>query len=155
MTPCSCDKDILRIHLDSETADYQEDANGKYNFTIKLPVKRHNYKKFVLYVDDFDVQTKGLATDSYILHADFVEYNSYNSRSKGSNTILASLFANATGTGRTTDFALNYQAPTKPVIINNIPQNICIEIKNIDHTGVDFSNAANFWLLDLRIEAYY
>ena len=64
---CGCDKDILRIHLDSETADYESEAIGKYNFIITLPVKRNNYKNFVLYVDDFDVMTKGLATDSYIM----------------------------------------------------------------------------------------
>tara|TARA_E500000305_G_C4018721_1_gene237377 strand:+ start:105 stop:569 length:465 start_codon:yes stop_codon:yes gene_type:complete len=152
---CNCDKDILHIHLDSETADYEDETNGKYNFTIKLPVKRQNYKHFVLYVDILDIQTKGLANDSYLLHADLLEYNSYNSRSKGTNTVIASIFANATGTGRTTDFALNYQGTTKPIIINNIPQNINIEIKDIDHNAIDFSNAANFWVLDLRIEAYY
>ena len=155
MTPCMCDKDIIRKHLDSETNTRSNAETGRFEFDINLPVKRNNYKKFVLYVDDFDIQTKGLATDSYILHANFGEYNTYNSRSKASNTVLASMFANATGTGRTTDFALNYQGTTKPIIISNIPDTIILEVKDIDNIGVDFSSPNNFWLVDLRIEAYY
>ena len=140
MGMCECDKDIMRIHLDSETNTRSNSETGRFEFDIHLPVKRNTYKKFVLYVDDFDIQTKGLATDSYILHGNFGEYNTFNSRSKAGNTVLASMFANATGTGRTTDFALNYQGPTKPIIIQNIPDTIVLEIKDIDNIGVDFSS---------------
>lgn len=152
---CECDKDIMRIHLDSETDTRSNSETGRFEFDIHLPVKRNTYKKIILYVDDFDIQTKGLATDSYILHGNFAEYNTFNSRTKASNTVLASMFANATGTGRTTDFALNYQGTTKPIIIQNIPDTIVLQVKDIDNIGVDFSSPNNFWLVDLRIEAYY
>lgn len=155
MHNCNCEKDIMRIHLDSESALTQDQSIGKYTFNIKLPVKRNTYKSFVLYVDDFDIQTEGLGNSAYILNSDIIEYNSYNSRTGGNNTTLASMFANAKNTGRTSDFALNYQAPTKPIIINNIPENLTLQITDIDNVGIDFSDAANFWLLDLRIEAYY
>lgn len=155
MTPCSCDKDILKIHIDSENAEYESETVGKYSYDIKLPVKRKTYKKLILYVDNFNIQTKGLSHLSYIVNADILEYNSYNSRTKGANTVLASIFAYASGSGRTSDFALNYKNPTAPIQIQNIPDYLNITITDIDNSGIDLSNAENFWNLDLRIEAYY
>ncbi len=155
MTPCSCDKDILKIHLDSETADFDSNTVGKYSYSIKLPVKRKNYKKLILYVDNFNLQTKGLTNLSYIVNADMLEYNSYNSRSKGANTVLASIFANATATGRTSDFALTYSNSTAPIQIQNLPDYVNITITDVDNVGINLSAVENFWDLDLRIEAYY
>jgi len=154
MTPCSCNKDILRIHIDSETADYDSETVGKYSYSIKLPVKRQNYTKLILYVDNLNIQTKGLASLSYIVSADMIEYNSYNSRSKGANTILASIFANATTAGRTSDFSLNYSNSTAPIQIQTIPDFLNITITDIDNTGIKFSNADNKWNMNLRIKAY-
>jgi len=152
---CNCDKDILKIYLDSETAEYDSEAVGKYSYSIKLPVKRQNYKKLVLFVDNLNIQIKGLANLSYLVNADIIQYNSYNSRSKGSNVILASIFTNASATGRTSDFALNYSNSTAPIQIQTIPDYINITITDIDNAGINFSNADNMWNMDLRIEAYY
>lgn len=152
---CDCDKDIIRLHLDSETADVENEAVGQYSYSIKLPVKRKNYKKIVLYVDNLNLQTKGLAHLSYIVNVDMLEYNSYNSRTKGTNTTIASVFANATATGRTSDFALNYSNSNAPIQIQNMPDYLNITITDIDNTGIDLSNADNMWNMSLRLEAFY
>lgn len=151
-----CKKDIMKIHLDSETADITTQTTGTYTFNIKLPVKRSNYNKIVLYVDSWDVQTKGLGNLSYVLNlTNISQSNSYNSRSKGNNNVIGCVFANASDTSRTSDFALNYQAPLTKHIINSLPNTLNIQITDIDNAGIDFSNAVNFWSLSLRLEAEY
>ena len=152
---CECDKDIIRIVLDSESNTRSEDADGVFEYDIRLPVKRSNYKKLVLYIDNFSINTKGLTKEVYRLHSNFTEYNSFNSKTGGGNNILCSVVSNAIASGRTTDFALSYEGSTAPIQITNIPDMLKIEIKDIDNVGVDMSNASNVWILNLRIEAFY
>lgn len=148
--------DIMKIQLDSESADLETETTGKYTFNIKLPVKRYNYNKIVLYVDNWDVQTTGLGNLSYVLNiTNISQSNSYNSRTKGNNNVIGSIFSNGIATGRTTDLALNYQAPQTKHIINTLPNSLDIQITDIDNTGIDFSNAVNFWSLSLRLECEY
>ncbi len=152
---CNCDKDIIKLNLDSETADIDTESLGKYEYNIKLPVKRKNYKKFVLYIDNFQIQTKGLGSLSYVLSSNLFEYNSYNSKTKGANTVLVSLLADATATDRTNDFTLSYSNSTAPIQIQNFPEQLQINISDIDGGVISFANANNMWAMDLRIEAFY
>lgn len=152
---CDCAKDILKIHLDSETADIDTESLGKYQYNVKFPVKRNDYKKFVLYIDNFQIQTKGLGSLSYIVSSNMIEYNSYNSKTKGANTVLVSLLADATATDRTNDFTLSYSNSTAPIHIQNIPELLQINITDIDGGVISFANANNMWAMDLRIEAFY
>lgn len=155
MGHCDCDKDIIRIVLDSESNTRSTDEDGVFEYDIRLPVKRSNYKKLVLYIDNFSINTKGLTKEVYRLHSNFTEYNSFNSKTNGSNNVLCSVVANAIASGRTTDFALSYEGSTSPIQITNIPDMLKIEIKDIDNAGVDMSNISNVWILNLRIEAFY
>ena len=153
---CDCMKDVIKIHLDSESSDITDSSNGKYTFNMKFPVRRNDYKKIVLYVDDWELQTKALSDLAYVLNFENVsELNSYNSRTKGNNSVIATLFANGVNGARSTDFALNYQAPLTPHIINSVPNTLTIKITDILNTGLDFSSADNFWALTLRLECYY
>jgi len=152
---CECDKDIIRLCLDSESNTRSSDNDGIFEYDIKLPVKRTNYKKLVLYIDNFAINIKGLTKEVYRLHSNFTEYNSFNSYVGGSNTVLCSVVANAIASGRTTDFALSYQGSTAPIQITNIPDMLKMEIRDIDNNGVDMTNISNVWILNLRIEAFY
>lgn len=152
---CECDKDTIRIVLDSESNTRSTAENGKYEYDIRLPVKRNTYKKFTLYVDSFNLNAKGLTNEIFLLHSNLQEYNSYNSKSGASNTLLASVANNAVASGRTTDFAINYINSTNGITIQNIPDMLVITIKDIDGTGIDLSDASNVWVLNLRIEAFY
>ena len=152
---CGCPRDTLKIHIDSETADIENETLSVYDYKLKFPVKRNNYKKIELYIDNLQLQTKGLASLSYVLSSNMIEYNSYNSRTKGANNVLAVLFADATATGRTNDFTLTYSNSTAPIQIENIPEQLQIKIQDIDGSPVSFQNANNLWSLDLRFECFY
>jgi len=152
---CSCDKDIIRLNLDSESADIDTESIGKYQYNIKLPVKRKNYKKFILYIDNFQIQTKGLGSLSYVLSSNMFEYNSYNSKTKGANNILATLLADATATDRVNDFTLSYSNSISPILIQHLPEQLQINITDIDGTVISFANANNMWSLSMRLECYY
>jgi len=153
---CECDKDILKIQLDSETADISTPASGNFKYNLKFPVKRNNYKKIVLYVDYWTVQIGGLTDLNYVLNANNIsELNSYNSYTKGNNSILATLTTNGDGVSRTTDFAITYQAPQTPIIINGIPNELDISITDLAKSGIDFSSSDNNWILCLRLECFY
>jgi len=152
---CACPRDVLKIHIDSETADIDTESLGKYEYNLKFPVKKNNYKKIILYIDNFQIQTKGLGSLSYVLSSNMIEYNSYNSKTKGTNNVLAVLLADATATGRTNDFTLSYSNSTAPIEIQNIPELLQINITDIDGTAISFANANNMWALDIRFECFY
>jgi|TARA_R100000479_G_scaffold159282_1_gene96406 hypothetical protein len=147
-------KDIYRIYLDSEELD--SGIAPKPTFNIKIPKKRTDYTKYTLYVDDFCISLAGETYRSIRLHLfNCIQYNSYNSSSKGSNNVIATIFnPNITET-RTIDLSLNYQAPTTPYIINCFPDTLQFEIT--DETEAPLSDFAvnAFWVLNLRIEAEY
>ncbi len=155
MGMCECDKDIIRLCLDSESNIRSNEETGVYEYDIRLPVKRSNYKKLILYIDNFAINIKGLTKEVYRLHSNFTEYNSFNSKTEGANTVLCSVVSNAVASGRATDFALSYEGSTAPIHITNIPDMLKIEVRDIDNAGIDMQNASNVWILNLRIEAYY
>ena len=156
MGMCECDKDIIRIVLDSESDDRSTAETGVYEYDLRLPVKRNTYKKLILYVDNSCIGTKGLAHSVYSIHSNFSEYNSYNSINKGANTVLARVVANSITANRTTDLGLSYQGQNTPLRISTIPDSIKIEIKDIDNVGINMgADADRVWTLNLRIEAYY
>ena len=46
MGHCDCDKDIIRIVLDSESNTRSTDEDGVFEYDIRLPVKRSNSMGF-------------------------------------------------------------------------------------------------------------
>jgi len=153
---CQCDKDIIRLQLDSQHPATATASTGKYNYNLRLPVKRNTYKKILLYIDNFQLQTDGLTNTSYVLNiVNLNEYNSYNSRTNGNNSVFVTLFSNAKASGRTSDFLLQYQGSTTPRHISAIPDTLNIEITNLLNVGIDLSDANNFWSLSLRLECFY
>jgi len=147
--------DVFRIVLDSENADISTEAQGDFNYDVKLATRRTNYTKYILYVDNFSISLKGLTTDSVLLKLNVGQYNSYNSSTGGNNQVVATIFNPNIASARTVDLALNHQAPNTPYRISTLPNNLNVKLTNIDNTVINFSNADNFWLLSLRIEAFY
>ena len=145
--------DIFRIYLDSENATTNTASVGEYNYTLNIPTQGVNYKEYKLYVDDFNVCLKGLATTSVLVKLNTFQYSSFNSRTESNNNVFATVFNPNTATGRTSDLALNYQNPNTPYIINSLPTSLKVNLVDIDNAGIDFSNANNFWTLNLRVEA--
>lgn len=148
-------RDIFRIYLDSENADLSTDTLGSYTFNIRLPSKKVNYTKHILYLDDFNICLKGLTTTNLQVKLNVSQYNSYNSLTKANNNVIATLFNPNTASARTDDLTLTYTGTNNPNQISSIPDNLTVKIEDIDNTGVDLSSANNFWTLNLRIEAFY
>tara|TARA_Y100001937_G_C7055300_1_gene301081 strand:- start:267 stop:728 length:462 start_codon:yes stop_codon:yes gene_type:complete len=147
--------DIFKIILESENPDTQVEASGQYGYKINLPSKKVNYKKIMLYVDNFQICLKGLTTESVEVKASLPQYNSYNSRTKANNTTIACVYNPNTASGRTADLSIQYQNSTAPFEINNLPNDLRIDLVDQDNAGINMSNANNFFQLDLRIEAFY
>ena len=148
-------RDIFRIYLDSENAEITNDTTGNYTFNIRLPNRKVNYTNYVLYVDDFNICLKGLTISNILLKCNVGQYNSFNSTTKGNNQVIATIFNPQTASGRTDDLSLNYLAPNTPNIITTLPNELVLNITNIDNTAVDMSNLENFFCVNLRIEAFY
>jgi len=148
-------RDIFRIYLDSENAEITNDTTGNYTFNIRLPAKKINYTNYVLYVDDFNICLKGLTTTELQLKLGVSQYNSYNSATKANNTVVATLFNPNTASARTDDLTLTYIGTTNPNQISSIPDNLNVDIVDIDNVGINLSNANNYWTLNLRVEAFY
>ena len=148
-------RDTFKLILESENPDTQVEASGQYSFKLNLPAKKVNYQKFYLFVDNAQFCLKGLTTEALRVQATLPQYNSYSSVTKANNTVIACIFNPNTAGARTADLTIGYQNSTAPIEINSLPQDIRIDIVDQDNTGVNFSNANNFWYLDLRIEAYY
>lgn len=148
------DKDTLYIVLNSHTRDSGSEGDAFYN--IKLPVKRNNYFKYVLYVDNYVLDTAGLEKDHILVHMmGASQSNSYNSTSKGTNDVIAVVCQNGSGANRTTDLQSQYQAPLAPIELDNLPSFI-----NIYHTDnlnlpIGLSSNNNDYVIALRIECYY
>ena len=148
-------RDIFRIYLDSENAEITNDTTGNYTFNIRLPARKVNYTNYVLYVDDFNICLKGLTTTDLQVKLGISQYNSYNSATKANNTVVATLFNPNTAVGRTDDLTLTYSGTNNPNQISSIPDNLNVEIVDIDNVGLNLSNANNYWILNLRVEAFY
>jgi len=148
-------RDIFRIYLDSENAEITNDTTGNYTFNIRLPARKVNYTNYVLYVDDFNICLKGLTTTDLQVKLGISQYNSYNSATKANNTVVATLFNPNTAVGRTDDLTLTYSGTNNPNQISSIPDNLNVEIVDIDNVGLNLSNANNYWTLNLRVEAFY
>jgi len=148
-------RDIFRIYLDSENAEITNDTTGNYTFNIRLPNRKVNYTNYVLYVDDFNICLKGLTTTDLQVKLGISQYNSYNSATKANNTVVATLFNPNTASARTDDLTLTYSGTNNPNQISSIPDNLNVEIVDIDNVGINLSNANNYWILNLRVEAFY
>ncbi len=147
--------DSFRIVLDSETADLSTLASGDFTYNVKLQARRTNYTKYILYVDTFNVSLKGLTTETVSVKLNIGQYNSYNSRTKANNQVVATVFNPNIASARTVDLALNYDGTNKPYVITTLPNDLNVKLVNIDDTAINFTNADNFWSLSLRIEAFY
>lgn len=147
--------DVFRLYLNGEDADLSDTTNGSFTFNVKLQSRNVNYTKYILYVDDFNICLKALTDTNILLQANIGQYNSYNSKTKGNNQILATIFNPQTASGRTDDLSLNYQAPNTPNHITTLPNQLILNITNVDNTVVDMSNANNFFCANIRIEAFY
>jgi len=148
-------RDVFRIYLNGEDADLQTATLGNFTFNVKLPARRVQYTKYILYVDDFNICLKGLTISNILLKCNVGQYNSFNSATKGNNQVIATIFNPQTASGRTDDLSLNYQAPNTPNIITTLPNELVLNITNIDNTAVDMSDSENFFCVNLRIEAFY
>lgn len=148
-------RDVFRIYLNGEDADLQTATLGNFTFNVKLPARRVQYTKYILYVDDFNICLKGLTISNILLKCNVGQYNSFNSTTKGNNQVIATIFNPQTASGRTDDLSLNYQAPNTPNIITTLPNELVLNITNIDNTAVDMSDSENFFCVNLRIEAFY
>ncbi len=147
--------DVFRIVIDSESADLLSESQGDYIFNLKLGTRRTDYKKYMLYVDNFSISLKGLTTHSVLVKLNIGQYNSYNSRTEGNNQVIATVFNPNVASGRTVDLALNHQAPNTPYRISTLSNELNIKLTDIDDIAIDMSGTDNFWLLSLRIEAFY
>ena len=145
--------DTFRIYLDSENPTTHSESVGEYHYNVRLPSKGNTYIEYKLYVDDFNVCLKGLTTTSVLVKLNVGQYNSFNSRTEGNNNVIATVFNPNQASGRTVDLSLNYQNPNTPYIIQTLPQSLSVSLVDIDNAGIDFSNANNYWALNLRIEA--
>jgi hypothetical protein len=148
-------RDVFRIYLNGEDADLQTATLGNFTFNVKLPARRVQYTKYILYVDDFNICLKGLTDSNILLKCNVGQYNSFNSTTKGNNQVIATIFNPQTASGRTDDLSLNYQAPNTPNIITTLPNELVLNITNIDNTAVNMSDSENFFCVNLRIEAFY
>ena len=147
--------DVFRVVLDSETPDLSTEADGDFTYNVKLQARRTDYKKYILYVDNFNVSLKGLTIDSVFVKLNVGQYNSYNSRTEGNNQVVATVFNPNVASARTVDLTLNHQAPNTPYRITTLPNELNVKLATIDDVAINFSNADNFWSLSLRIEAFY
>lgn len=147
--------DVFRVVLDSESADLGTESIGNYIFNVKLGTRRTDYKKYILYVDNFSISLKGLTTTSVNVKLNIGQYNSYSSLTEGNNQVIATVFNPNVASGRTVDLALNYQAPNTPYRISTLPDDFNVNLTDIDNTAINMSSTDNFWLLSLRIEAFY
>ena len=148
--------DTFRIMLDSENPLTQDETIGEYTFHIRLPFTRSDYKKYVLYVDNFSISLKGLTTQSvHVRLLNLSNYNSYSSQTGGNNNIIAYVYSPNMTADRTTDLVLNYQGSTAPYHVSSLPNNLAIKIAEMDNANINLSSANNFWTLNLRIDAYY
>lgn len=148
-------KDTFRIVLDSETANLDTTASGDYTYNVKLQARRTDYKKYVLYVDNFNICLKGLTTESILVKLNIGQYNSFNSQTEGNNQVVATLFNPNTASARTDDLTLNIQAPNTPYIITTLPNELNVKLVDIDNVAINMSSANNFWYMNLRVEAFY
>ena len=148
-------KDTFRIVLDSETANIDTTASGDYTYNVKLQARRTDYKKYVLYVDNFNICLKGLTTESVLVKLNIGQYNSFNSQTEGNNQVVATIFNPNIASGRTVDLALNIQAPNTPYIITTLPNELNVKLVDIDNVAINMSSANNFWYMNLRVEAFY
>ena len=147
-------KDTYRIYLNSESND-----GGTRNdcvFNVRIPNIRDNYEKYELYVDDFTIEMGGTTIDSILVNLNnSLQYNSYNSTTKGQNPTIATIFnPNQTG-ARTADLTLSYQNSNAPYILQALPEQMNIVITDIDGATLDLTTNSNFWVLNLRIDAHY
>ena len=148
-------RDTFKLILESESADTSVEASGQFNYKINLPARKVNYQKFYLFVDNFQICLKGLTTESVQVKATLPQYNSFNSRTKANNVAIATVFNPNTASGRTADLTLGYQNPNAPIEINSLPQDIRLDLIEMGGSGIDMSGANQFFMIDLRIEAYY
>ena len=94
-----------RFNLASQALNMQmqtQQANNQVASAV-----RDNYEKYELYVDDFTIEMGGTTIDSILVNLNnSLQYNSYNSTTKGQNPTIATIFnPNQTG-ARTADLAL-------------------------------------------------
>ena len=148
-------RDTFKLILESESADTSVEASGQFNYKINLPAKKVNYQKFYLFVDNFQICLKGLTSESVQVNATLPQYNSYNSKTKANSTVIATVFNTNVASGRTVDLSLGYQNSTAPIEINSLPQDLRLDLIEMGGSGIDMSAAAQFFMIDLRIEAYY
>ena len=97
--------DVFRLYLNGEDADLSDTSNGSFTFNVKLQSRNVNYTKYILYVDDFNICLKGLTDTNILLQANIGQYNSYNSKTKGNNQIIATIFNKNTASARTVEGA--------------------------------------------------
>ena len=142
--------DIYRIVLDSENPRSSTETKGLYDYDIKMTNIPTNYERYILYVDDFCVRLKGLATNSVQVKANLINQNSYNSGTGAINTTIVPLLLNPNDSN---DEVLQYSGNQTPYHITNLPSSISLQLVDVDNAGIDFSNANNFWSINLRIEA--
>lgn len=147
-------KDVFQIYLDSDNRDGGVAANANYN--LYFPNKKDNYKKFVMYIDNLQLDTLDRTNQTFALRMNVYQSNSYNSLSKGNNDIVATIFAPNIASSRTIDNSLAYQAPTKPIYIDNFPDVLQLRFTTaLNNTTLDFTTDDNVYSLQFRIEAYY
>tara|TARA_R100000654_G_scaffold1616_1_gene5842 strand:+ start:748 stop:1224 length:477 start_codon:yes stop_codon:yes gene_type:complete len=148
--------DTFRLMLDSDNPSTATANIGEFTFDIRLPFTRSDYTKYILYVDNFNVSLRGLASDAVHLKLlNLSNYNSYSSQTKGNNNVVAVIYNHDTNPSRTDNLVLNYQAPQAPYHISSVPNTLAVKITDMDNTNIDFSSANNFWTANLRIDAYY
>lgn len=148
-------KDIFQLNLSSEGMDSGSNSADTF-FNIRLPNKRTDYNKYVLYVDNFVVDTLDLGNMIYCVRINCYQPNSYNSTINGNNDIIAMVIQPNLATDRTIDGALQYSAPTTPIYIDTLPDQLQFKITNASNsTPLDFATNSNMWSIRLRIEAHY
>ena len=149
-------KDIFRVILDSENPTNETSTLGEYDFNIRLPFTRSDYKEYVLYVDNFNISLKGLTTEAVSVRLTNVSnYNSYSSQTGGNNNSILQIYNPNITSGRTDDLILSYQGANSPYYISSIPNTLSLKICNMDGNHIDLSSANNFWTLNLRLECIY
>ena len=83
--------DIYIIVLDSENPRSSTATKGLYDYDIKMTNIPTNYDRYILYVDDFCVRLKGLATNSVQVKDNLINKNEYNNGTGGEKTTSGNL----------------------------------------------------------------
>ena len=146
--------DTYRIYLNSEDLDGGTRNNAIFN--VRIPNKRDNYRRFELFVDDFTIELGTTTISSILVNLNnSLQYNSWNSTTKGQNPTIASVFPQSQTSARTDNLVCVYQNSTAPYTLQALPTDMNIILTDIDGATLDLDTNSNFWILNLRIDAHY